>query len=95
MEIDVRRIAKMAMLILSEDQVEAMEQEFASFIAMAERLPDLDSAGEPGNDDALWESEGRMHLREDVVVPSYPREAMLQNAPKTAAGCITLPKSVE
>lgn len=95
MEIDVRHIAKLAMLQLPEDQVEAMEQEFAAFIAMAERLPDLDSAGDLRNANVLWESDDRMNLREDVVVPSYPREAMLQNAPQTAAGCITLPKTLE
>ena len=95
MEIDVRHIAQLAMLQLPEDQVEAMEQEFAAFIAVADRLPDLDSAGEPGNADALWESEDRMSLREDVVIPSYPRETMLLNAPKTAAGCIVLPKTLE
>ena len=95
MEIDVRHIAQLAMLQLPEDQVEAMKQEFASFIAMAEYLPDVESDCEPGNVDAPLESEDRMSLREDVVVPSYPREAMLQNAPETAAGCIALPKTLE
>ena len=95
MEIDVRHIAKMAMLQLPEDQVEAMEREFASFVAMAERLPDLESAGEPESAGAPWAPEDRMDLREDVVVPSFPREAMLQNAPRTAAGCIALPKTFE
>lgn len=89
MEIDVKHIAKLAMLKLSEEQTEAMNQELAAFIAMAERLP------KPKNSDALWEHEDRMSLREDVVMPSYPREAMLQNAPETAAGCIALPKTAE
>lgn len=88
MEIDVRHIAKLAMLQLPEDQIKAMEQEFAAFIAMADRLPDLDSAG------AHREPDERMTLREDVVIPSYPRGAMLQNAPQTAAGCIILPKTL-
>lgn len=89
METDVRHIAKLAMLQLPEDQVDALEQEFASFIAMADRLPDLESA------DMLWEPEDeRMTLREDAVVPSYPRGAMLQNASKTAAGCIVVPNAL-
>lgn len=95
MEIDVKHIARLAMLKLSKEQAETMEQELAAFIAMAERLPGLESAGEPESPGVSWEPEERMDLREDVVVPSYPREAMLQNAPRTAAGCIALPKTSE
>lgn len=86
MEINVKHIAKLAMLKLPEDQVAAMEQEFAAFIAMADLLP------EPESDDVQEQPEDRMMLREDTVVPSYPREEMLQNAPGTAEGCIVVPK---
>ena len=89
MEVDVRHIAKLAMLKLPEDQVAAMEQEFSAFIAMADRLPELE------HDEMQELPENRMTLRDDTVVPSYPREAMLQNAPKTAEGCIVVPKILE
>lgn len=89
MEIDVKHIAKLAMLKLPEDQVPAMEQEFAAFIAMADLLPESES-------DNMHElPEARMTLREDTIVPSYPREAMLQNAPGTAEGCIVVPNILE
>lgn len=87
MEIDVRHIAKLAMLKLSEDQVKAMEQELAAFVAMAEHLPKPERSNTP------WAPGERMSLREDVVTSSCPREAILQNAPKTDAGCIVLQKS--
>ena len=86
MEINVKHIAKLAMLKLPEDQMAAMEQEFTAFIEMAERLP------KPEPDDMQEQPEDRMTLREDSVVPSYPREVMLQNAPRTAEGCIVVPK---
>ncbi len=89
MEIDVRRIAKLAMLKLPEDQVAAFEKEFASIVAMVERLPELEST------ETLLEPENQMALREDIVVPSYPREEMLQNVPKAVAGCIVVPKTVD
>lgn len=89
MEVDVKHIAKLAMLKLSEDQIAAMKPEFAAFIAMAERLP------EPESGDICWEPADRMALREDAVISSYPREAMLQNAPGTAEGCIAVPKTLE
>lgn len=87
MEIDVRHIAKLAMLRLSGDEAAAMEREFSAFIAMAQRLPETENA------DMLLEPEAGAGLREDTVVPSYPREALLQNAPRTAAGCILVPGS--
>ena len=89
MEIDVRRIAKLAMLKLPEEQVEAFEKEFASIVAMVEHLPELESA------DTLLDPYNQMHLRADEIVPSYPRDAMLQNVPKAIAGCIVVPKTVE
>ena len=73
---------------MPEDQEEALEQEFAAFIEMAQRLPETEEA-----DQCLALEEERMLLREDAIVPSYPREAMLQNAPQTAAGCVAAPKT--
>ena len=88
MEIDVRHIAKLAMLKIPEEQVEAFEKELSGIVAM-ESLPEIPSAAtllEPGN---------VMELREDAVVPSYPRDEMLQNVPQAVAGCIVVPKTVE
>ena len=49
-------------------------------------LPSAATLLEPGN---------VMELREDAVVPSYPRDEMLQNVPQAVAGCIVVPKTVE
>lgn len=89
MQIDVRRIAKLAMLELPEDQVKTLEQEFAAFLSMARRLPEAES------EDLHILPEEPMLLREDIVTPSYPREAMLQNAPQTAMGYFVAPKALE
>lgn len=89
MEIDVRHIAKLAKLKFSDDEIASFEKEFAEIVGMVENLPEIESAAtllEPGN---------LMALREDTVVPSYPREAMLQNVPESVAGCIVVPKTVE
>lgn len=89
MKIDVRHIAKLAMLQIPEDQVEAYEKELAGIVAMVENLPELESTA------TLLEPNNLMELRDDMVLPSYPRDAMLQNAPRAVAGCIVAPKSVE
>ena len=39
MEIDVRHIAKLAMLKIPEEQVEAFEKELSGIVAMVENLP--------------------------------------------------------
>ena len=52
MEIDVRHIAKLAMLKIPEEQVEAFEKELSGIVAMVENLPEIPSAAtllEPGN----------------------------------------------
>lgn len=80
MEIDVRHIAKLAMLKIPEEQVEAFEKELSGIVAMVENLPEIPSAAtllEPGN---------VMELREDAVVPSYPRDEMLQKRAPSRCG---------
>ena len=89
MEIDVAHIAKLAMLKFSDEETAQFEQEFKQILAMVEHLPELDSTG------TLLEPDNLMHLREDEVVPSYPRDAMLANVPHALAGCIVVPKTVE
>ena len=41
MEIDVRHIAKLAMLKIPEEQVEAFEKELSGIVAMVENLPEI------------------------------------------------------
>ena len=89
MEFDVRHIAKLAMLQFTDEEAAAFEKEFARIVGMVENLPALEPAAtllEPGN---------QMTLREDDVVPSYPRQAILQNVPHAVAGCIVVPKTVD
>lgn len=89
MDIDVRHIAKLSMLQIPEEKIPVFEKELAAIVNMVEQLPDV------GSVDSLLEPENLMDLREDEVVPSFPREELLQNVPQTVAGCIVVPKTVE
>ncbi len=89
MEIDVKHIARLAMLTIPQEEEETFKQEFTRILAMVDALPELEST------DTLLEPDNQMQLREDEVTPSWPRDVMLQNAPQTAAGCIAVPKTVE
>ena len=89
MEIDVRHIAKLAMLRIPEDQVDAFEKELAGIVKMVERLPELPTA------QTLLDPDDTMELRADEIVASYPRSEILQNVPQAVAGCVVVPKTVE
>ena len=89
MEININHIAKLARLSIPEEKKEKFTKDMEDIITMVEKLPELPSGG------ALIDPENTMELREDVIVPSAPRSEMLMNAPKTAAGCIVIPKVVD
>ena len=60
-----------------------------NIIQMVEKLPSV-------TDQTLGvDRQNPMSLREDEIRPSMRREAILANAPKTAAGCVVVPKTVE
>ncbi len=89
MEFDVQHIAKLAMLKFTDEEAAAFEKEFASIVGMVENLPEMESKG------ALLDPDNQMELREDVVVPSMPRDELLSNVPRLVAGCVVVPKTVE
>ncbi|MEG0911174.1 MAG: Asp-tRNA(Asn)/Glu-tRNA(Gln) amidotransferase subunit GatC [Ruthenibacterium sp.] len=89
MKADIKHIAKLAMLQFTDAEIAAFEPQFEQIIAMVDHLPDIENAK------TLLDTENEMDLREDVIVPSYPRDDMLQNVPHAIAGCIVVPKTVE
>lgn len=89
MKIDVRHIAKLAKLRIPDEKLGQMEQELSSIVAMVEKLPELTGSTN------LLDTSNTMELRKDEVVASMPREEILKNAPKAAAGCFIVPKTVE
>lgn len=89
MKFDVQHIAKLAMLKFTDEEAAEFEKEFESIVGMVENLPEIDSKG------ALLDPSNQMELREDVVVPSMPRNELLGNVPHLVAGCVVVPKTVE
>lgn len=89
MEIDVRHIAKLAKLRIPEEKIEQFEHELSDIVSMVEKLPAL------SGDANLLDATNTMELRADTIRPSLVREDVLKNAPKAAAGCFVVPKTVE
>ena len=89
MEIDIKHIAKLSRLKVSDGEVQKFEKEMRAIIQLDENLPQLDASG------PLIDPQNPMKLRIDIVDHPYRREEILKNAPKTQAGCVVVPKVVE
>lgn len=74
----VRRIAELAKLELSDQEVERMTGQLSAILDAAARLDELDTGAIPPTASVV-----PLHnvMREDIVEPSLPREDVLANAP--------------
>jgi aspartyl-tRNA(Asn)/glutamyl-tRNA(Gln) amidotransferase subunit C len=89
--IDVRRIAGLARLALTPDEVELFSTQLASILAYATTVQEVDTAGVPPTSHPLSDEP---RWRDDVPAPSLDREEVLANAPDAAAraGLFKVPK---
>jgi aspartyl-tRNA(Asn)/glutamyl-tRNA(Gln) amidotransferase subunit C len=76
---DVRKVARLARLELSEAEVETYARQLGQVLQYIDRLAEVDTDGVEPMAHAI---EVANVLRSDVAAPSLPREAALANAPK-------------
>lgn len=89
MEIDIRHIAKLSRLRIDDSELEGYKKEMSDIIAMVNAMPDI-------QDELTVDPENAMTLRPDVISEQrIPRDEILKNAPKTVAGCVVVPKTVD
>lgn len=86
---EVRHVARLARLELSEDQLQAYRDQLSAVLQHVARLAELDlehvaPMAHPG--DLV------NRLAEDVVAPSLPVEVLLRNAPATEGDYLAVPK---
>jgi aspartyl-tRNA(Asn)/glutamyl-tRNA(Gln) amidotransferase subunit C len=91
-DINVRHVARLARLALTEDEIKTFEGQLGRVLEHIDLLKKLD----------VTDVEPTAHThpvynvtREDVPGPSLPRETVLANAPRTANNLIIVPKVVE
>jgi aspartyl-tRNA(Asn)/glutamyl-tRNA(Gln) amidotransferase subunit C len=89
---EVLHIAELARLGLSEGEVERYREQLSDILSYAERLQQIDLSGISPS--ARVQNLQNV-LREDVVIPSFPRDAILANAPQAAEGCFKVPAVLE
>ena len=91
---EVRHIAELARLRLSDEELHKYREQLSAILDYAARLGEVDtSAIEP----TATVLPLRTVLRPDEVRPSLPREALLENAPEAdkAAGMFKVPPVLE
>ena len=89
---DVRRIAALARLEISEAELDVFARQLTSILEYADSLQSVDTAGVPPYAGSLAEDQ----WREDTPVPSLSRADALSNAPNgdLDAGTFTVPKVI-
>ncbi len=91
-ETEVRHVAKLARLALSDAEIDKMVPELNSILGWVEQLGEVDTDGvEP----LTAVIDNRLRLRDDVVSDGDIRDAVLANAPGAEHGFFAVPKVIE
>ncbi len=88
----VRHIAKLARIALSDEEIERLVPELNNILGWVEQLGEVDTDGvEP----LTAVIEQKLRLRDDKVTDGDCRDAVLANAPGTEHGFFAVPKVIE
>ena len=89
---EVKKIAKLARLELTGDEVTALGADLNAILGYVDQLSALDTTGVPTLEHA---AEFGDSWRDDENRPSLPRERSLEVAPRSVDGCFAVPKIIE
>lgn len=90
---DVRKIAKLAHLEISDEEVALYTPQMADIVKYIEQLNELDTENiEPALGGLTPEGEATQSIREDQIVPSLGQDAALDQAPSAVSGHFQVPK---
>ena len=88
----VRHVAKLARIAMSDAEVEAMVPEFNNILGWVEQLAEVDTDGiEP----LATVIDQKLRLRDDVIDDGDSRDDILANAPDAQHGFFAVPKVIE
>ena len=90
---DVRKIAKLAHLEITDEEVAIYSPQMANIVKYVEQLNELDTESvEPMLGGLTGEGEATQTIREDVVAGSFTQDEALSEAPSGVAGHFQVPK---
>jgi len=90
-EHDVRHVAMLARLALTDDEVEAMRTDLNSILGHIDDIQRLDLSDVPPMAHAIKVVNV---TRPDVVTPSFPQHVAVLNAPQSENGAFVIPQIV-
>jgi aspartyl-tRNA(Asn)/glutamyl-tRNA(Gln) amidotransferase subunit C len=88
-KIDVRYVAKLARIALTDDEVERFGAQLGDLLGHVDALAELDVSAVPATAQVV---ESRNVGRDDVVVPCLERETVLSQAPQRQGGFFRVPR---
>lgn len=94
-EQDIRRVAELANLALTENEIVRMAKDLSGILAHVDKLNELDTSNVAPMAQVLFEAEETATLREDREKPCLSNHDALANAPVAGAGYFKVPKVIE
>ena len=88
----VRHVAKLARIAMSDAEVEAMVPEFNNILGWVEQLAEV---GTEGIEPLTAVIDQTLRLRDDIVDDGDCRDDVLRNAPDAQHGFFAVPKVIE
>jgi aspartyl-tRNA(Asn)/glutamyl-tRNA(Gln) amidotransferase subunit C len=90
-KIDVRYVAKLARLALTDDEVERFGEQLDDLLGHVDSLAKLDVSAVPATAQVV---ESRNVERDDARTPCLDREVVLAQAPQRAGGFFRVPRII-
>jgi len=94
-EADIRRVAELANLALTEDEVARMAQDMDGILQHIDKLSELDTTGVEPMAQVLFDAEETATLREDRERAPLSNADAVANAAVTSGGYYKVPKVIE
>jgi len=90
---DVRHVAKLAHLEITDEEVAIYTPQLAEIVKYVEQLNELETESvEPAIGGLTIEGEQTSSIREDIVAASFTQEEALSEAPAAVSGHFQVPK---
>jgi aspartyl-tRNA(Asn)/glutamyl-tRNA(Gln) amidotransferase subunit C len=94
-EKEVRYVADLANLRLSDEEVHRMSQDLEHILTHIEQLNELDTKNVEPMAQVLFDADETATLREDVVRTTLSNDEALANAASSGAGYFKVPRVIE
>ena len=88
---EIIHIAKLAMLNLTEQEIDNYTKDMQEILAYAEMINKIDTSA---TDETIGATEQKNKFRKDEVIEFKTKEDLLQNAPSQDEGMFQIPKVI-